>query len=76
MNKYINKPYEILLDDINLTLLGYYPDNEFFWTRDEPFVTIHIINGKYIFSSTGKELNYVSDLQKEYFKFTNKILTF
>ena len=41
---------EILLDDINLTLLGYYPDNEFFWTRDEPFVTIHIINGKYIFS--------------------------
>ena len=67
---------EILLDDINLTLLGYYPDNEFFWTRDEPFVTIHIINEKYIFSSTGKELNYVSDLQKEYFKFTNKILTF
>jgi hypothetical protein len=67
---------EILLDDINLTLLGYYPINEFFWTTDEPFVTIHILNGKYIFSSTGKELIYVSDVQKEYFKFTNKILTF
>ena len=67
---------EISVNDITLTLLGYYPDGEFFWTINEPFVTIHEFNGKYIFTSTGKELNYVSDVQKEYFKFTNKTLIF
>jgi hypothetical protein len=72
----MKQTHEILLDDINLTLLGYSPDGEFFWDINEPFVTIHEWNGKYIFTSTGKELNYVSDLQKEYYKFTNKILTF
>jgi len=67
---------EILLDDKKLRLLGYRRTSEFFWDINEPLATIHEWNAKYIFSSTGKELNYVSDVQKEYFKFTNKILTF
>jgi hypothetical protein len=70
-----NNIEQIALNDITLTLLGYYPDGEFCWSTDEPFVTIHEFNGKYIFSSTGRTLNYVSDVQNEYFKFTNKFLT-
>lgn len=62
------------LNDIFLMQLGYFPDGPCLWTTNEPFVTVHQMNGKYIFSATGKELTNVSDLKKEYFKFTNKKL--
>ena len=64
------------LNDITLIMLGYMPDGCMLWTTDEPFTTVHELNGKYIFSTTGQELKYVSDLQQAYYRFTNKNLNF
>lgn len=67
---------DLILDDLTLLMLGYMPEDGVFWDIGEPFVTVHRVNGKYIFSSTGQELKYVSDLQKAYKRFTKKDLTF